>query len=1059
MQKCNKSVRFLMIMFLVLAFVIASISLMACNKEVKSVEKMVINGGKLTVTYTDGTTEELTLPTSIGPQGEPGENGQPGEPGQQGPIGPEGPKGDKGDKGDQGEKGEKGDQGDQGLQGLQGVGVTNIEWKDGKLLFTLSDEKVIEVEIPELNVAECEHKDETEFLLRAEGRNDLGERDCEAGAKYLMICDTCGRCRVDEREVTKTHEFLAATTVAPTCEEEGYTCQKCKNCDQTTEHTNVKAALGHNWQPIYTAETGKSVCKDGGFQVVACRNCAIVATEKDVEANPENEVLASCMVEGKFANPTRVNPVGHSCTSLAKGSKDPSFTEEGILVGKCIYCGEDQNVKIPKLNRTDYVFANIEGKSCEQGVTYTLTSWKGIELKDVVYTVEGHHRHGEAVPEYDRNDRMEYADAAAAKAAGAILNSGETITCSIAKPSKGVMICDDCGTAVPIYIALPHTEPAADKITTVAATCQAAGSRTYECTVCKETVVEPIEKLPHSFEYTITEVKDKDGKVTGYTLQGTCTAKIGETVCGATAWDEPIKAKKVTSVDEPSTCEVQGTRTYTITGEDDKVYTVEAKLPLALHQDKDGKEIDAKKYDSKNPYKWTLGEEKTSNLVLINGETPACGASFKVGFQCKVCEEFVIFDAILEHVAPEGFQGRKEVCDESQITAADKYTCTKCNTEVGPRVLGHDYGVLEAKKLEDGTYEAVKVCSRCKDVHSYGAITIAEDQKPIESKPSTCEVAGYDIYTVEIVTDATAGTKEKVNVSFPRKLAEHKFANGSKITDEEAGKAHALDKANNPLGLILISDATLNCNVVPGEGVAKNGGVICPDCGKFVTLYVTVPHTWADSEEHPAQKHEATCTTAGTVERWCSVCLAYRVDEAQTQPALGHIYKLAITTDPTATAKGEATVTCTRCDAEGNPVDATFSEKVELPALDAKDKDNKPLWTKTVVGTTCQTLGSTSWTIKVTLADKTVMDVKYEVKATELAGHNYVTPDNDRAIWYTVETKIGADGKETKVYTEYQARYCSVCDQFIVVETIENVAEKDVKAGREIIDITPAPAK
>lgn len=1026
MQKCNKSVRFLMIMFLVLVFVIAAIGLMACNENVKSVEKMVINSGKLVVTYTDGSTEELELPTSSGPKGEQGLPGEPGQPGA---------------------PGEKGDKGEQGLQGLQGVGVANIEWKDGKLLFTLTDERVIEVEIPSLDVAECEHKEETEFLLRAEGRNDLGEKDCEAGAKYLMICDTCGRCRVDEREASKTHEFLAATTIAPTCDAQGYTCQKCKNCDQTTEHTNVKDALGHNWQPIYTAETGKFVCVDGGFQVVACKICATVATEKDVEANPENVVLASCMVDGKFANPTRVNPVGHTYTSLVKGT-DPSLTAEGTLVGDCIYCGEAQNVKIPKLNRTDYVFANIEGKSCEQGVTYTLTSWKGIELKDVVYTVNGNHRHGEVV--YANNDRKEYADAAAAKAAGAILNSGETITCSIANPSKGVMICDDCGTAVPIIIALPHTEPAADKITTVAATCTAAGSRTYECAVCKETVVEPIEKLAHSFNYTITEVKDKDDKVTGYTLQGTCT------VCGATAWEEPIAAKKVTSVDDPSTCVEQGTRTFTITGADDKVYTVEAKLPLALHQDKDGKEIDVSKYDSANPYKWTLGEEKTSNLVLISGETPVCGGSFKVGFQCKVCEAFVIFDAILEHVAPEGFKGKTEVCEESQITDADKFTCAKCGRLVGPRVIGHDYGALEAKKLEDDSYEAIKVCSRCDAVHSYGVITLAEGQQPIESKASTCEVAGYDIYAVEVVTDEATSKKETVNVSFPKALANHKYANGIEITPEEAAKVHALDKANNPLGLILISDATLNCNVVPGEGVAKNGGVICPDCGKFVTLYVTVPHTWADSEEHPAINTPATCTTAGKVERWCSVCGEYRVDEAQAQPALGHIYKIEITTAPTATAAGVAKATCTRCDAEGVLVDPSFSETVELPALDAKDDKGNALWTKTVVSTTCQTLGKTTWTIKVTLADKTVMEVKHEVKATELSGHSFVTPEDDLAIWYTVETKIGADCNETKVYTEYQARYCSVCDQFIVINTIDNVAEKDLKAGREIIDLTPA---
>lgn len=1019
MQKCNKSVRFLMIMFLVLVFVIAAIGLMACNENVKSVETMVISGGKLVVTYTDGTIEELELPTSIGPQGE------------------------QGIQGEQGPQGEQGEQGEQGLQGIDGVGISSVAWVDGQLVVTLTNGETQTIEIPDLGVEGCSHENIDIVRIRQDGYNDKGELDCDCGAVDLLICRDCNNCDAVVY-APETEHVLVKTTIAPTCDTEGYTTSKCTICGKESGKEDVVAALGHNWVVAYTSRSDdEPICTYGGFGLVLCDVCGYTAAEKDLASIDEDILDKLAISEGNFSNPVRVAPVGHTYTSLVKGT-DPSLEAEGTLVGYCIYCGEGQSVKIPKLNRTDYVFANIEGKSCEQGVTYTLTSWAGIELKDIVYTVNGNHRHGETI--YENGERLEYTSAAAAEAAGAILYSGVTITCSENDPSKGVMICDDCGTAVPIIIALYHTEPASDKITVVAATCTTEGSRTYDCAVCGETVSKTIEKLPHSFNYTITEVKDADGKVTGYTLQGTCT------VCGATAWEEPIAAKKVSYVDVPSTCVEQGTRTFTITTNDDSVYTVEAKLPIALHQDADGKEIDVSKYDSANPYKWTLGEEKTSNLILVSGQDPACGESFKVGFVCGVCGRWVEFDAILEHVAPEGFTGKTEVCTTDDITDDDVFLCARCGQKVEPKVVGHKYDtatVVEEDKDNDGTKEtyAVQYCKVCKAAYYLNngdPITIAEDAEAIESQASTCAVAGYDIYNVE-VTDSD-GEIVTIQVKIERTLANHKFANGTEITAEEAGKAHALIEDNNPLGLILKSDALLNCDVVPGDDVAKNGGVVCPVCNRWVELYVTVPHTWADSEEHPAVVTNATCTEAGKVERWCSVCEKYQVDEAQALPALGHNYKVAADsiTQPTADAEGSAKAVCSRCGAE---------QDIVLPVLG----DTKT-WTVTTVSATCVKDGKTTYTATFTVDTSYSVDVTFTITTPATGAHDFILDADGKVVehvWYTVDKSDA----ENVVVTKYVGSYCKIEKVEISTDTTvgedgKALTEADIPDGAEVLDIT-----
>ena len=80
--------------------------------------------------------------------------------------------------------------------------------------------------------------------------------DIQDGAKVEMTnighngSNTVTQTRQNGEWVTKcsNHEFVE-TTVAPTCTESGYTVQKCSVCgEETGEHTNIVAPLGHEYK-------------------------------------------------------------------------------------------------------------------------------------------------------------------------------------------------------------------------------------------------------------------------------------------------------------------------------------------------------------------------------------------------------------------------------------------------------------------------------------------------------------------------------------------------------------------------------------------------------------------------------------------------------------------------------------------------------------------------------------------------------------------------------------------------------------------------------------------
>lgn len=184
----------------------------------------------------------------------------------------------------------------------------------------------------------------------------------------------------------------------------------------------------------------------------------------------------------------------------------------------------------------------------------------------------------------------------------------------------------------------------------------------------------------------------------------------------------------------------------------------------------------------------------------------------------------------------------------------------------------------------------------------------------------------------------------------------------------------------------------------------------CSRCGDSYTE--TIPekgHTVVIDEAV-----EATCTQPGLTEgSHCSVCEAVIVAQ-EVVPAKEHNYKSEVTKQPTCTAAGERTYTCTRCE-------DSYTEAI--PAL------NHALEYVAAVEATCEKAGSVEhWTCS--RCDKNFADDKAAVELTDITipakGHTPADPVRENVKEPTCTEK----GSYEEVV------YCEVCKKELSSKTV-----------------------
>ena len=113
------------------------------------------------------------------------------------------------------------------------------------------------------------------------------DKGIQDGAKVEMTnighngSNTVTQTRQNGQWVTKcsNHEFVE-TTVAPTCTESGYTVQKCSVCgEETGEHTNIVAPLGHEYKNGVCIRCGAPEPQENGGSSSAAPNYTVTGAE------------------------------------------------------------------------------------------------------------------------------------------------------------------------------------------------------------------------------------------------------------------------------------------------------------------------------------------------------------------------------------------------------------------------------------------------------------------------------------------------------------------------------------------------------------------------------------------------------------------------------------------------------------------------------------------------------------------------------------------------------------------------------------------------------------
>ena len=328
----------------------------------------------------------------------------------------------------------------------------------------------------------------------------------EAGVK-TYTCTNCNTARTEEIPATGNHKNTELRNAKEAmCTSEGYTGDTyCKDCGMKLSTGQVITKKVHIWDAGKI--TQETTCVEAGVKTYTCTNCNTTRTEKIAATGHVTKITkfakeATCKIEG-YSGDVYCQVCG---TMLEEGKvlpkKEHSWNKGEITaVSTCITAG----VK-----------------------TYTCTLCGSTKTEEIAAT--GH-----------VTKVTKFAKEATCKTEG----------------YSGDVYCQDCGSLLEEGKVLPKAEHSWNEgeITT-AATCTVEGTKTFTCTVCKETKIEKIPAKGHG----ATEVrnrKDATCRAEGYTGDTYCTVcgeviSKGETVAKAGHGATEVRNRK------DATCGAEG---------------------------------------------------------------------------------------------------------------------------------------------------------------------------------------------------------------------------------------------------------------------------------------------------------------------------------------------------------------------------------------------------------------------------------------------------------------------------------------------------------------------
>ena len=390
------------------------------------------------------------------------------------------------------------------------------------------------------------------------------------------------------------HEY-ASTIVKPNCDERGYTQYQCTLCGKTYNNDYVDA-LGHDYsRKIISNDYLKSpaTCTAVATYYYACSKCgargtAVFESRTALGHRFTNYVSNNDMSCEKDGTKTAVceNGCGQSSTVTDTGSKT-GHALRGINAKEAT-CTESGNVRYWECTICHNLYRDAEGKA--QASLASLTSaalghgsTRVVNNGDGTHSVictrcnmtleKENHRGGQATCSMKKKCEVcnaEYGEFDSSVHENTEVKDRKTATCG-EEGYTGDTYCMDCNTKIKTGQALTatgiHAWDEGEEARTP--TCMKKGEKKYTCTICHRTKTEELEKVPHTYEITVTKATtDRDGSISEK-----CTA------CGDVKSSEIIPAAGAVTLNVIS---------YTYDGK--------SKQPSVTVKDSSGKIIDSQDY-------------------------------------------------------------------------------------------------------------------------------------------------------------------------------------------------------------------------------------------------------------------------------------------------------------------------------------------------------------------------------------------------------------------------------------------------------------------------------
>ena len=349
---------------------------------------------------------------------------------------------------------------------------------------------------------------------------------------WVMYADNSGTGsggtlkKLGTRTVVKEgHKAVKDAAVAATCENAGKTeGSRCSVCNTVIKAQTTTAALGHSWDGGKI--TKAATCTAAGTKTYTCTRCKKTRTETIVATGhkvvKDAAVAATCETTGKTEGShcsvcgtvlkaqTTVAALGHSWDN-GKVTKAVTCTAAGTKTYTCTRCKKTRTetiaatghkaVKDAAVAATCETTGKTEGSHCSvcntvikaQATVAALGhSWDGGKItKAATCTAAGTKTYTCTRCKKTRTETI------AATGHKAVKDAAVAATCETAGKTEGshCSVCNTVLKAQTTVAALGHSWDGG-KITK-AATCTAAGTKTYTCTRCKKTRTETIVATGH----------------------------------------------------------------------------------------------------------------------------------------------------------------------------------------------------------------------------------------------------------------------------------------------------------------------------------------------------------------------------------------------------------------------------------------------------------------------------------------------------------------------------------------------------------------------------------